>query len=125
MRKTSRETSRTTNETSIKLRINLDGKGEAQVETGIGFFNHMLEAFAKHGCFDLQIQAKGDLHVDQHHTVEDVGIVLGEAFLQALGDKKGINRSGYFVFPMDEALSICAVDIGGRPYLKYQIKAAQ
>lgn len=123
MRKRVIETSRTTNETSIKLRINLDGKGEAQVETGIGFFNHMLEAFAKHGCFDLQIQAKGDLHVDQHHTVEDVGIVLGEAFLQALGDKKGINRSGYFVFPMDEALSICAVDIGGRPYLKYQMKA--
>jgi len=117
--------SRKTNETKINLKIHLDGKGISQIDTGIGFFDHMLEAFAKHGCFDLSIQVKGDLHVDQHHTIEDIGIALGEAFSQVLGDKKGINRTGYFVFPMDEALSICAVDLSGRSFLKYQMKIAQ
>jgi len=117
--------SRSTKETQIVLTLNLDGKGISKIDTGIGFFNHMLEAFAKHGCFDLMIAAKGDLVVDQHHTVEDIGIVLGEAFAKALGDKKGINRTGYFVFPMDEALSICAVDLSGRPFLEYRMKVAR
>jgi imidazoleglycerol-phosphate dehydratase len=119
------EISRFTKETEIRLRINLDGKGISRINTGIGFFDHMLEAFAKHGCFDLTIQAKGDLAVDQHHIVEDIGLVLGEAFLKALGDKKGINRAGYFVFPMDEALSICAVDLSSRPFLQYRMKVSQ
>jgi imidazoleglycerol-phosphate dehydratase len=113
---------RSTNETSIQLTLNLDGTGRAEISTGIGFFDHMLQTLAKHGCFDLKLKAKGDLHVDQHHTVEDVGIVLGDAFVKALGDKKGINRTGYFVFPMDESLSICAVDFGGRPHLEYKMK---
>jgi imidazoleglycerol-phosphate dehydratase len=113
---------RSTKETSIQMTLNLDGKGISEIDTGIGFFDHMLETFAKHGCFDLKLKVQGDLHVDQHHTVEDVGIVLGEAFLEALGSKKGINRTGYFVFPMDESLSICAVDFGGRPYLEYKMK---
>ncbi len=117
--------SRSTKETQIVLTLNLDGKGISKIDTGIGFFNHMLEAFAKHGCFDLTILAKGDLAVDQHHTVEDIGIVLGEAFAEALGDKRGINRTGYFVFPMDEALSICAADLSGRPFLEYRMKVAQ
>jgi imidazoleglycerol-phosphate dehydratase len=119
------EISRITKETEIRLRINLDGKGISEINTGIGFFDHMLETFAKHGCFDLTLQAKGDLAVDQHHTVEDIGIVLGEAFLKALGNKKGINRTGYFVFPMDEALSICAVDLSGRAFLGYRMKVPQ
>lgn len=113
---------RSTKETSIDLTLNLDGKGSSKIQTGIGFFDHMLETFAKHGCFDLQLKGKGDLHVDQHHLVEDIGIALGEALLKALGDKKGINRTGYFVFPMDESLSICAVDFGGRPFLEYKVK---
>lgn len=117
--------SRSTKETQIVLMLNLDGKGISKINTGIGFFDHMLETFAKHGGFDLTIQAKGDLIVDQHHTVEDIGIVLGEAFVKALGDKKGIHRTGYFVFPMDEALSICAVDLSGRPFLEYRMKAAR
>jgi imidazoleglycerol-phosphate dehydratase len=117
--------SRSTKETQIVLTLNLDGKGVSKINTGIGFFDHMLEAFAKHGCFDLTIKAKGDLMVDQHHTVEDIGIVLGEAFAKALGDKKGINRTGYFVFPMDEALSICAADLSGRPFLEYRMKVAK
>lgn len=119
------EYSRKTKETWISLKLNLDGKGISQIDTGIGFFDHMLEAFAKHGRFDLSIQAKGDLHVDQHHMVEDLGIALGEAFLKALNTKKGINRTGYFAFPMDESLSICAVDLSGRSFLKYQMKIAQ
>jgi imidazoleglycerol-phosphate dehydratase len=119
------EIKRTTKETKIVLKLNLDGKGESKINTGIGFFDHMLEAFAKHGCFDLEITAKGDLQVDQHHTVEDVGIVLGEAFAKALGDKKGINRTGYFVFPMDESLCICAVDLSSRSHLEYRIKLPQ
>jgi imidazoleglycerol-phosphate dehydratase len=110
---------RTTKETNISIHLNLDGKGEYNIQTPIGFFTHTLESFAKHGLFDLMITAKGDLHVDQHHLVEDCGIVLGQAFKQALGDKKGINRAGYFVYPMDEALAVVAIDIGGRPYLQF------
>lgn len=110
---------RRTNETMITVALKIDGNGTYTVATGIGFFNHMLEAFTKHGLFDISINAKGDLEIDQHHTVEDIGIVLGQAFKKALGDKKGINRAGYFVFPMDEALAVVAVDISGRPYLQF------
>src|SRR3990167_1254065 len=102
--------SRKTNETQIDLKLNIDGKGKYNIQTPIGFFTHMLEAFAKHGLFDIKLHVKGDLKVDQHHTIEDTGIVLGRAFKEALGDKKGINRAGYFIFPMDEALAVTAVD---------------
>ena len=105
---------RQTTETDIRLKLNLDGRGQYQVHTGIGFFDHMLELFARHGAFDLALSCNGDLHVDQHHTVEDVGIALGEAFDRALGDKKGLWRAGYFVMPMDETLGVVAVDFGGR-----------
>lgn len=105
---------RKTNETDIKLKLNIDGHGKYEVSTGIGFFDHMLELFARHGAFDLTLSCNGDLHVDQHHTVEDVGIALGEAFDKALGDKKGVLRAGYFVMPMDETLGVVAVDFGGR-----------
>jgi imidazoleglycerol-phosphate dehydratase len=105
---------RKTNETDIQINLLIDGKGEYTVSTGIGFFDHMLELFARHGAFDLQLSCKGDLHVDQHHTVEDVGIALGEAFDKALGDKKGILRAGYFVMPMDETLGLASIDFGGR-----------
>lgn len=105
---------RHTNETDIELTLAIDGRGTYKVSTGIRFFDHMLELFARHGGFDLQLACKGDLDVDQHHTVEDVGIALGEAFDKALGDKKGINRAGYFLMPMDETLGIAAVDFGGR-----------
>jgi len=107
---------RKTNETHIRVRLNLDGRGNARISTGIRFFDHMLELFARHGAFDLAIDARGDLDVDQHHTVEDVGIVLGEAVQRALGDKRGILRAGYFLMPMDETLAAAAIDIGGRPY---------
>lgn len=107
---------RTTKETDIALTLDLDGSGSYQIETGIGFFDHMLSGFAKHGYFDLQLKATGDLYVDGHHTVEDCGIVFGNAIAKAVGDKKGINRYGYFVLPMDEALIVCAVDLCGRPY---------
>jgi imidazoleglycerol-phosphate dehydratase len=107
---------RKTNETDIRLRLNLDGRGRANVRTGIRFLDHMLELVAKHGGFDLKIQAKGDLDVDQHHTVEDTGIALGEAVAKALGSKRGILRAGYFVMPMDETLAVAAIDLGGRPY---------
>ena len=107
---------RRTTETRIKLSINLDGRGEYRVRTGIRFLDHMLDLVARHGAFDLRVEAKGDLDVDQHHTVEDVGIALGEAVLQALGDKRGINRAGYFVMPMDETLAVAAIDFGGRPH---------
>jgi len=113
---------RKTKETSISMRLDLDGSGKYVIKTPIGFFNHMFEAFSKHGLFDLEVEASGDLEVDQHHLVEDCGIVLGQAFKDALGDKKGINRAGYFVFPMDEALSIVAVDVSGRPFLQYDAK---
>ena len=114
--------SRKTKETEIKVMINIDGKGKYKIKTPIEFFTHMLESFAKHGLFDIQLNVKGDLQVDQHHTIEDTGIVLGQAFSKALGDRKGINRAGYFIFPMDEALAIAAVDISGRPYLKFKGK---
>ena len=105
---------RNTNETKISLALNIDGKGRYKITTGIRFFDHMLELFTRHGAFDLKLMCKGDLDVDQHHTVEDVGIALGEAFDRALGDKKGILRAGYFIMPMDETLGIAAIDLGGR-----------
>lgn len=107
---------RKTNETEIRLKLKLDGHGKAEVSTGIRFFDHMLELVARHGGFDLRIKARGDLDVDQHHTVEDVGIALGEAVLQAVGNKRGILRAGYFVMPMDESLAVAAIDLGGRPF---------
>ncbi len=117
MRKSKLE--RKTKETSIKIDLNIDGKGKSKIETGVKFLNHMLELFAKHGLFDLSLNVKGDLEIDQHHTVEDIGIALGSAFDKALGNRKGINRAGYFVMPMDESLAIVAVDIGGRSFLKF------
>src|SRR5271168_1504749 len=107
---------RKTNETDIRLKLNLDGRGKSKVTTGIRFFDHMLDLVARHGAFDLAIAARGDLDVDQHHTVEDVGIALGEAVTQALGDKRGILRAGYFLMPMDETLAAAAIDFGGRPF---------
>jgi len=111
---------RNTKETRIKGALRIEGKGKYDISTGIRFFDHMLELFTKHGGFDLTLKADGDLDVDQHHTVEDVGIVLGQLFASALGDRKGINRAGYFVLPMDETLSVAAVDLGGRPALVYK-----
>ncbi len=111
---------RFTRETQIRGRLRLEGRGRGQVSTGIRFLDHMLELFAKHGGFDLELEARGDLEVDQHHTVEDVGLVLGQLFDQALGDRRGINRAGYFVMPMDETLAVVALDLSGRPYLVYQ-----
>lgn len=113
---------RKTKETDIHMEFNLDGKGNSQIETGIGFFNHMLENFARHGFFDMKLTVKGDLYVDSHHTVEDTGIVLGQAIKNALGDKKGIRRYGSFMLPMDETLICCAIDLSGRPYLSYDLK---
>jgi imidazoleglycerol-phosphate dehydratase len=107
---------RRTTETQIRGRLSVDGRGRYEVSTGIRFFDHMLELFTRHGGFDLTLHATGDLDVDQHHTVEDVGIVLGESLLKALGDRKGINRAGYFVMPMDETLAVVAVDLSGRPH---------
>jgi imidazoleglycerol-phosphate dehydratase len=115
---------RKTNETDIKLRLSLDGRGKARVATGIRFFDHMLELVARHGAFDLQLKARGDLDVDQHHTVEDVGIALGEAVAKALGTKRGILRAGYFLMPMDETLAASAVDLGGRPFCVVNAKIA-
>ena len=106
---------RKTNETDIRVRLNLDGRGKARVSTGVRFFDHMLELLARHGAFDLELIARGDLDVDQHHTVEDTGITLGEAVRKALGSKRGILRAGYFLMPMDETLAAAAVDLGGRP----------
>lgn len=110
---------RKTKETDISISLNLDGTGVSEISTGIGFFDHMLEGFSKHGFFDLNCTVKGDLHVDGHHTVEDTGIVLGQAIAQAVGDKKGIRRYGSFILPMDDALALCAVDLCGRPYLNF------
>lgn len=111
---------RDTKETKIHGSLTIEGKGHYEIRTGIRFFDHMLELFTKHGGFDLSLHAAGDLDVDQHHTVEDVGIVLGQLFSKALGDRKGINRAGYFVLPMDETLAVVAVDLGGRPALVYK-----
>ncbi|HTG60389.1 MAG TPA: imidazoleglycerol-phosphate dehydratase HisB [Terriglobia bacterium] len=108
---------RRTTETDIRARLSLDGRGRYAVSTGIRFLDHMLELFTRHGGFDLDLRARGDLDVDQHHTVEDTGLVLGEAVRQALGDKRGINRAGYFIMPMDETLAVAAIDLSGRPYL--------
>jgi len=108
---------RKTKETQIRLHLDVDGKGRADVQTGVGFLDHMLTLFAHHGRFDLEVHCTGDLHVDPHHTVEDVGISLGQAIAKALGDKAGIVRYGHFLLPMDEALVLCALDLGGRPYL--------
>jgi imidazoleglycerol-phosphate dehydratase len=113
---------RHTTETQIKGRLTIDGTGKYAIRTGIRFFDHMLELFTRHGGFDLTLNAKGDLDVDQHHTVEDVGIVLGEAVLKALGDRRGINRAGYFVMPMDETLAVAAIDLSGRPHAVIDLK---
>ncbi|GKH32838.1 imidazoleglycerol-phosphate dehydratase HisB [Muricomes sp. OA1] len=112
---------RKTKETEINLTICLDGKGCSRIDTGIAFFDHMLDGFARHGLFDLEVEVKGDLEVDCHHTVEDTGIALGQAVANALGDKAGIKRYGSFMLPMDETLALCAVDLSGRPYLNYQV----
>jgi imidazoleglycerol-phosphate dehydratase len=113
---------RRTTETSIALTLGLEGKGRYQVSTGIRFLDHMLELFARHGAFDLRVKAIGDLDVDQHHTVEDLGIALGEAVSAALGNRRGINRAGYFVMPMDETLAVAAIDLGGRPHAAVDLK---
>ena len=115
---------RRTTETKIKGRLTIDGEGRYNVRTGIRFFDHMLELFTRHGGFDLTLKANGDLDVDQHHTVEDVGITLGEALLKALGDRKGINRAGYFIMPMDETLAVAAIDLSGRPHAVVNLKVA-
>ena len=119
------EVKRVTKETDIYTRLKLDGEGKSSIDTGIGFFNHMLEGFSKHGFFDLDVKIKGDLNVDGHHTVEDAGIVLGNAIREAVGDKKGIKRYGYFILPMDDALALCAVDLCGRPYLQFDCSFPQ
>jgi imidazoleglycerol-phosphate dehydratase len=111
---------RNTKETQIRGRLTIEGRGRYEISTGIRFFDHMLELFTKHGGFDLKLKANGDLDVDQHHTVEDVGIVLGQLFSKALGDRRGINRAGYFLLPMDETLALVALDLGGRPALVYK-----
>lgn len=116
---------RNTTETQIRARLNLDGRGKYRVRTGVRFLDHMLELFTKHGAFDLDLTAAGDLDVDQHHTVEDVGIVLGQCFDRALGNRRGINRAGYFLMTMDETLGVAAVDFGGRPYLVLDTKVRQ
>jgi imidazoleglycerol-phosphate dehydratase len=116
---------RATSETTISLTLELDGAGRAEVGTGIGFLDHMLTAFARHGLFDLTVHARGDLHIDFHHTTEDVGIVLGQAFARALGDKRGIRRFGNALVPMDEALAEAAVDISGRPFLAWSVAFAR
>ena len=114
---------RKTAETDIALTLAIDGRGVAKIDTGVAFLDHMLTLFAKHGLFDLTLKAKGDTDVDYHHTVEDVGLVLGQAFREALGDKIGIRRYGFFILPMDESLARIAVDVGGRPHLVYRVEA--
>ena len=113
---------RKTTETDISIELNLDGKGKYNISTGIGFFDHMLELFSKHSLIDINLMAKGDTHIDFHHTVEDVGIILGQAINQALGDKKGIARYGFFILPMDEALVESVIDFGGRVYFEYDVE---
>ncbi|MDO4647654.1 MAG: imidazoleglycerol-phosphate dehydratase HisB [Eubacteriales bacterium] len=110
---------RNTKETQISMTLNLDGSGKAELSTGVGFFDHMLDGFARHGLFDLQVSVHGDLEVDDHHTIEDTGIVLGNCIREAVGDKKGIRRYGSFILPMDEVLVLCAVDLCGRPYFSW------
>ncbi len=114
--------SRQTRETNILVELDIDGKGVSSISSPIGFLNHMLEALSKHGLFDLKVNAQGDIHVDQHHLVEDLAIVLGRAFQKALGDKKGIQRAGFFIYPMDDALALVAVDLSGRPYLQFDVE---
>ena len=114
----SAKVNRKTRETDIKIKINIDGVGKSRIKSQIGFLSHMLETLAKHGLFDLDADIKGDVHVDQHHTVEDTGIALGQAFKNSLGDKKGLRRAGFFICPMDEVLVLVAIDVSGRPYLK-------
>ena len=116
------EASRNTNETRIGVKLNLDGSGKSRIATGVPFLDHMLEQVARHGVFDLEVAAKGDLHIDAHHTVEDVGIALGQAFARAVGDKKGLRRYGHAYVPLDEALSRAVVDLSGRPGLEYHIE---
>ena len=113
--------SRVTKETQIEMTLNLDGTGKTDISTGIGFFDHMLSGFARHGLFDLTVKVTGDLEVDSHHTIEDTGIVLGQTIAKALGDKKGIKRYGHFMLPMDEVLVLSAIDLSGRPYLVYDL----
>ena len=120
MRKRTAEVSRRTRETSVRVRLNLDGEGKVNIRTGLGFLDHMLELFGRHSLIDLTLSAKGDIHVDYHHTVEDVGLVMGQALDRALGTRKGISRYGWSIVPMDDALSWAAVDLGGRPYLVLQ-----
>ena len=119
------EVSRNTNETRIAVKLDLDGAGQASIATGVPFLDHMLEQVARHGVFDLAISAKGDLHIDAHHTVEDVGIALGQAFAKAVGDKSGVRRYGHAYVPLDEALSRAVVDLSGRPGLEYNIKVSR
>lgn len=119
------EIKRTTAETDILIKLNVDGSGKGKISTGMGFFDHMLDLMSKHALIDLEVQAKGDLHIDYHHTVEDVGISLGEAFTKALGKKEGIRRYGHFLLPMDEVLMMVALDFSGRPHLEYQVKSRQ
>src|SRR5688572_33327149 len=116
------EVTRNTKETKIGVKLNLDGKGSAKIATGVPFLDHMLEQVARHGAFDLEIAAKGDLHIDAHHTVEDIGITLGQAFAKAAGDKKGVRRYGHAYVPLDEALSSAVVDLSGRPGLSYDVE---
>jgi imidazoleglycerol-phosphate dehydratase len=117
--------SRNTLETRISVSLNLDGTGKAEIASGIGFLDHMLDQVARHGMLDMTVQAKGDLHIDAHHTVEDIGITLGQAFAQAIGDKKGIRRYGHAYVPLDEALSRVVIDISGRPELEFEVKFAR
>jgi imidazoleglycerol-phosphate dehydratase len=116
------EIERNTKETQIKVRLDLDGTGASKIATGVGFFDHMLDSFARHGGFDLEVATKGDLHIDMHHTVEDTGIVIGQAFNQALDGFKGVRRFGHAYIPMDETLTRCAVDLSNRPYLIWHVK---
>ena len=119
------QVTRNTLETQIEVRLNLDGSGKSKLATGVGFFDHMLDQVARHGMIDLEIEAKGDLHIDAHHTVEDVGITFGQAFIKAIGDKKGIRRYGHAYVPLDEALSRVVIDLSGRPGLEYSVDYAR
>ncbi|HEX4985600.1 MAG TPA: imidazoleglycerol-phosphate dehydratase HisB [Burkholderiales bacterium] len=119
------QVTRNTLETQIEVKLNLDGSGKSRLATGIGFFDHMLDQVARHGMVDLDVQAKGDLHIDAHHTVEDVGITLGQAFAKAVGDKKGVRRYGHAYVPLDEALSRVVIDLSGRPGLEYSVDYAR